>query len=256
VSAHERPEGQRKVEWTVEGDLGIGHGWSLARIRKGLESRRLPRETAIDGKVAFDVRRPKVVAIAALIAVAATVAVPGPVGSWVSSPLEIPSADDFSPVSFDLPVRGTAMTIKPLDPDARSDGNLDLDSTMLEPDLRSEPPQARLSATQREARVGSIRKNTWRKDDNVSWYGPGFYGKRTACGQAMTESLVGVAHRSLPCGTRITFRNPDNGRVVTAPVVDRGPFVADRDWDLTGGLCQRLDHCYTGPLSWRYASSG
>ena len=70
----------------------------------------------------------------------------------------------------------------------------------------------------------------------------------------MTERLVGVAHKSLPCGTLITFRNPANGRIVTAPVVDRGPYVAGRQWDLTGGLCLKLDHCQTGTLSWRYAS--
>jgi len=34
-------------------------------------------------------------------------------------------------------------------------------------------------------------------------------------------------------------------------VVDRGPYVAGRDWDLTGGLCLLLDHCYTGPLLWK-----
>ena len=90
-------------------------------------------------------------------------------------------------------------------------------------------------------------------DHNVSWYGPGFYGKRTACGYAMTQTLVGVAHRSLPCGTMITFRNPANGRIVTAPVVDRGPYVSGRGWDLTGGLCLKLGHCYTGPNTWEYA---
>ena len=87
----------------------------------------------------------------------------------------------------------------------------------------------------------------------MSWYGPGFYGKRTACGQAMTESLVGVAHRTLPCGTKITFKNPSNGRIVTAPVVDRGPYVSGRQWDLTGGLCLKLGHCYTGSIAWKYA---
>ena len=82
-----------------------------------------------------------------------------------------------------------------------------------------------------------VRRPTWRLDDDVSWYGPGFYDKRTACGMAMTRSLVGVAHRSLPCGTRITFRDPVSGRTVTAPVVDRGPYVPGRTWDLTRGLC-------------------
>ncbi|MGZ3585767.1 MAG: septal ring lytic transglycosylase RlpA family protein [Candidatus Limnocylindrales bacterium] len=88
----------------------------------------------------------------------------------------------------------------------------------------------------------------WRTT-TVSWYGPGFYGKRTACGVAMTQDLVGVAHRTLPCGTIVQFRS--NGRTVAAPVVDRGPYVAGRIWDLTAGLCALLQHCYTGPIAWK-----
>jgi rare lipoprotein A (peptidoglycan hydrolase) len=145
------------------------------------------------------------------------------------------------------------MTPSPLDPGARSDGNLDDSSTLYEPALSDESPEARPPAAQPKAKTGTIKKNTWRMDPNVSWYGPGFYGKRTACGQAMTESLVGVAHRTLPCGTRITFKNPSNGRIVTAPVVDRGPYVSGRQWDLTGGLCLKLGHCYTGSIAWKYA---
>ncbi len=193
--------------------------------------------------------------IAALIAAFATVAVPGPVGSRAPSSVSTPSADLFVSVEI-AAVRGPTMTTPPLDPGAQSDGNLDESSTLFEPDLSAEPPQARVPAAQPEAKAGAIKKNTWRLDRNVSWYGPGFYGKRTACGQAMTEGLVGVAHRTLPCGTRITFKNPANGRVVTAPVVDRGPYVSGRTWDLTGGLCLKLAHCYTGSISWKYASGG
>jgi hypothetical protein len=93
---------------------------------------------------------------------------------------------------------------------------------------------------------------TWRMA-GASFYGPGFYGRRTACGLALTTSLVGVAHRTLPCGTRITFKNPRNGRIVTMPVVDRGPYVDGRTWDLTGGACLALEFCYTGRLYWKYA---
>lgn len=148
------------------------------------------------------------------------------------------------------------MTIQPPDPGARSAGNLDESSTLIEPDLRTEPLEAPVRAAQPEAPAGSILKNPWRLDGNVSWYGPGFYGRRTACGQALTTSLVGVAHKTLPCGTMITFRNPANGRTVTLPVVDRGPYVAGRQWDLTGGACLKLGHCYTGSISWKYASGG
>ena len=187
-----------------------------------------------------------------LIVMFAAVAVPGPVGSWVPSPNRTPSADLFAAVEMVADVRGPVTTTTPLDPGARSDGALGHDSTMFEPDTANEPPQARPAAAQPAAKAVSVDRTRWRLDGDVSWYGPGFYGKRTACGVAMTEGLIGVANRTLPCGTRIAFRNPANGRVVTATVVDRGPYVSGRQWDLTGGLCKRLGHCYTGPLYWRY----
>ncbi|MDP9274745.1 MAG: septal ring lytic transglycosylase RlpA family protein, partial [Chloroflexota bacterium] len=57
----------------------------------------------------------------------------------------------------------------------------------------------------------------------ASWYGPGFYGNRTACGQTMTTTLQGVAHRTLPCGTLVHLKYGANE--VTVPVVDRGPMI-------------------------------
>lgn len=72
----------------------------------------------------------------------------------------------------------------------------------------------------------------------ASWYGPGFYGNRTACGQTLGYGTVGVANRWLPCGTMVTFRY--RGRTVTAPVIDRGPFHGSRIWDLTGALKRKL----------------
>ncbi|MBI2324201.1 MAG: hypothetical protein HYU87_04480 [Chloroflexi bacterium] len=65
----------------------------------------------------------------------------------------------------------------------------------------------------------------------ASWFGPGLYGNRTACGQVLTTSLVGVAHRTLPCGTVVTLRH--GGSTVEVPVVDRGPFIYSREFDLT-----------------------
>ena len=65
----------------------------------------------------------------------------------------------------------------------------------------------------------------------ASWYGPGMWGNRTACGQTLTAELVGVAHRSLPCGSLVTLRYGDS--TVVVPVVDRGPFNYAREFDLT-----------------------
>ena len=65
----------------------------------------------------------------------------------------------------------------------------------------------------------------------ASWYGPGFYGRRTACRLKLTRSLLGVAHKKLPCGTEVALLY--RGESITVPVVDRGPFIRGRSWDLT-----------------------
>jgi Lytic transglycolase len=65
----------------------------------------------------------------------------------------------------------------------------------------------------------------------ASWYGPGFYGNSTACGQTMNAGVKGVANPWLPCGTKVRFFY--RGRTVTATVIDRGPFGGGRSWDLT-----------------------
>jgi hypothetical protein len=65
----------------------------------------------------------------------------------------------------------------------------------------------------------------------ASWYGPGFYGNRTACGQTYTPEISGVAHRTLPCGTLVVLEY--RGRTMTVPVIDRGPYIAGRTLDLS-----------------------
>ena len=66
----------------------------------------------------------------------------------------------------------------------------------------------------------------------VTWYGPGFWGNQTACGQILTPDMLGVAHRTLPCGTLVTLTY--QGRTITVPVIDRGPYgVPGAEYDLT-----------------------
>jgi rare lipoprotein A (peptidoglycan hydrolase) len=62
-------------------------------------------------------------------------------------------------------------------------------------------------------------------------YGPGFYGRRTACGVVLRRSTIGVAHRWLPCGTRVSVYY--EGRSMIVPVIDRGPYAHGANWDLT-----------------------
>ena len=66
---------------------------------------------------------------------------------------------------------------------------------------------------------------------HASYYGPGLYGNGVACGGTLTPSTRGVAHKYLPCGTKVTLQY--GKRTVVARVIDRGPYIAGRDWDLT-----------------------
>jgi rare lipoprotein A (peptidoglycan hydrolase) len=81
----------------------------------------------------------------------------------------------------------------------------------------------------------------------ATWYGPGFFGNQTACGQVLSPDLQGVAHRSLPCGTQVAFTY--NGRTNVVPLIDRGPYgVAGADWDLTQATAAALGITATAPL--------
>ena len=72
----------------------------------------------------------------------------------------------------------------------------------------------------------------------ATWYGPGLYGHRLACGGRLRTSTLGVAHRKLPCGTPVSVFY--NGRSITVPVVDRGPFANGASYDLTAATATAL----------------
>lgn len=73
----------------------------------------------------------------------------------------------------------------------------------------------------------------------ATWFGPGFYGQTTACGQTMTPAVVGVASRTLPCGTLVLVDY--KGHKLTVPVIDRGPYAHNGAmWDLTWGAASAL----------------
>jgi len=72
----------------------------------------------------------------------------------------------------------------------------------------------------------------------ATWFGPGFYGQRTACGQLLTPAVVGVASRTLRCGTLVNVS--DRSRRLIVPVIDRGPCANGADWDLTTEAARAL----------------
>jgi rare lipoprotein A len=86
------------------------------------------------------------------------------------------------------------------------------------------------------------RLNVFRLAD-ASWYGG---GGGLACGGSLSSNTLGVANKTLPCGTLVTLRYA--GHTVRVPVVDRGPYVAGREFDLTEATKHALGFGDTGQV--------
>jgi len=95
--------------------------------------------------------------------------------------------------------------------------------------IRQVAPVAPANGLLASARVGQ-----------ASWYGPGFYGNRTANGEVFRPGTMTAAHRSLPFGTRVRVTNLNNGRTAVVRINDRGPFHGGRIIDLAHGAAQQL----------------
>lgn len=80
----------------------------------------------------------------------------------------------------------------------------------------------------------------------ATFFGPGFYGRRTACGVLLGPGTVGVAHRTLPCGTRLEAYY--GGRRLAVTVIDRGPYVTGISWDLTVAAARALRFAGQGQI--------
>jgi len=84
------------------------------------------------------------------------------------------------------------------------------------------------------------------KPVKATWYGPGLYGNHLACGGRLTHRTLGVAHKRLPCGTKVALQY--HGRTVVVPVVDRGPYSHGVEYDLTSATADKLGMTQTSRL--------
>ena len=94
------------------------------------------------------------------------------------------------------------------------------------------------------AAVSAARRVTAFRPAGASYYGPGLYGGALACGGTLQPGMLGVANKTLPCGSKVILRY--RSRTITVPVIDRGPYVAGRDYDLTAATRARLHFPSTG----------
>lgn len=75
---------------------------------------------------------------------------------------------------------------------------------------------------------------------HASWYGPGFYGRKTASGERFTKHKLTAAHKTLPFGTRLQVTNLQNGKEVEVVINDRGPFIKGRVIDLSYAAAEKI----------------
>jgi rare lipoprotein A len=80
----------------------------------------------------------------------------------------------------------------------------------------------------------------------ASWYGPGLYGNALGCGGTLQYGTIGVAHKTLPCGTKLTLKHGKHE--VRARVIDRGPYSGGREFDLTEATAQKLHFSGVGTI--------
>jgi rare lipoprotein A (peptidoglycan hydrolase) len=92
-----------------------------------------------------------------------------------------------------------------------------------------------------QARAADYRPAT------ATWYGPGLYGNKMACGGKLTHHTLGVAHKRLPCGTKVALRY--HGHTIVVPVIDRGPYSRGVDYDLTSATARKLGMTQTSRLA-------
>jgi rare lipoprotein A (peptidoglycan hydrolase) len=97
------------------------------------------------------------------------------------------------------------------------------------------------TSTQAQAQGASMTPSlttTVYRPSRATEYGPGFYGKKTACGQRLRRGMIGLANRTLRCGESVAIYY--NGKTLVVPVIDRGPYANGADWDLTVATSKAL----------------
>lgn len=100
-------------------------------------------------------------------------------------------------------------------------------------------------------------QTSYKKEDAViSWYGDEFHGKPTSSGEIFDMNAFTAAHKTLPFGTMLEVTNLANGKKTIVRVNDRGPFVDDRELDVSKAAAQALDMITSGTTKASIAATG
>lgn len=115
-----------------------------------------------------------------------------------------------------------------------AESTLESPDSSEEPGAKPEAPSLPIAAPTPQPRVRSVSTG------QASWYGPGFFGNRTASGEVLRPGTLTAAHRTLPFGTKVRVTNMGNGRSTVVRINDRGPFHGHRVIDLAHGAASKL----------------
>ena len=145
-----------------------------------------------------------------------------------SSPSPVQAIDSSEAAAPSSPVTASAPS--------RPEVEATLSPSEIKPAVEAAPPAAVLPKPKLKLLPEVVKVIT----GEASWYGPGFYGNRTANGEVYRPGTMTAAHRSLPFGTKVRVTNLWNGRTAVIRINDRGPFVAHRVIDLGHGAASTL----------------
>lgn len=89
----------------------------------------------------------------------------------------------------------------------------------------------------------------------ASWYGGSFIGRPLGCPHmgVYRADEMGVANKTIPCGTRLEICYEPSKRCVKVTVVDRGPYSGNREFDLQEAPKEALRFDGVGTVKWGYA---
>ena len=93
---------------------------------------------------------------------------------------------------------------------------------------------------------GAVFAKPYKNNVVVSYYADDFHGKKTSNGEIFNMWAMTCAHKSLPFDTILKVTNRANGKSVQVRVNDRGPFVSNREADLSKGAAAKLDMIKSG----------
>ncbi len=94
--------------------------------------------------------------------------------------------------------------------------------------------------TGRTTNKGNPVKKGYKEVGVISYYGPGFHGKKTANGETYNQNRLTAAHRTLPFNTKVKVTILSSGKSVIVRINDRGPFKKNRMLDLSVGAAKKV----------------